>query len=236
MSRTVHPSSLGLRSIALLEGLAPEKLDAVARQCVWRNYEAGKRIISRNADDRDVYLLVKGRVRITTYSAGGREVAFRDIGAGEVFGEVAALDGEPRSADVVALDVTLLASITPAAFRKLLEEEPAIGVRVMTQLAALVRSLSKRVIDLSTLGVQNRIHAELLRLARQAGVEQNCARLDPGPKHADIASQVSTYREQVTRELSALARAGIVSKEGGALVVRDVSRLEQMVEQVRSGA
>ena len=235
MSRTVHPSSLGLRSIALLEGLAPEKLDAVARQCVWRNYEAGKRIISRNADDRDVYLLVKGRVRITTYSAGGREVAFRDIGAGEVFGEVAALDGEPRSADVVALDVTLLASITPAAFRKLLEEEPVIGVRVMTQLAALVRSLSKRVIDLSTLGVQNRIHAELLRLARQAGVEQNCARLDPGPKHADIASQVSTYREQVTRELSALARAGIVRKERGALVVRDVSRLEQMVEHVRSG-
>lgn len=235
MSRTVYPSSLGLRSIALLEGLAPEKLDAVARQCVWRNYEAGKRIISRNADDRDVYLLVKGRVRITTYSAGGREVAFRDIGAGEVFGEVAALDGEPRSADVVALDVTLLASITPAAFRKLLEEEPAIGVRVMTQLAALVRSLSKRVIDLSTLGVQNRIHAELLRLARQAGVEQNCARLDPGPKHADIASQVSTYREQVTRELSALARAGIVRKERGALVVRDVSRLEQMVEHVRSG-
>src|SRR5688500_3410872 len=177
MSRAVHPSSLGLRLIALLEGLAPEKLDAIARQCVWRNYEAGKRIISRNADDRDVYLLVKGRVRITTYSAGGREVAFRDIGAGEVFGEVAALDGEPRSADVVALDVTLLASIPPAAFRKLLEEEPVIGVRVMTRLAALVRSLSKRVIDLSTLGVQNRIHAELLRLARQAGVERNCAKL-----------------------------------------------------------
>jgi CRP/FNR family transcriptional regulator, cyclic AMP receptor protein len=236
MSRTVDPSSLGLRSIALLEGLAPEKLDAIARQCVWRNYGAGKRIISRNADDRDVYLLVKGRVRITTYSAGGREVAFRDIGAGEMFGEVAALDSEPRSADVVALDVTLLASIPPAAFRKLLEEEPVIGARVMTRLAALVRSLSKRVIDLSTLGVQNRIHAELLRLARQAGVERNCARLDPGPKHADIASRVSTYREQVTRELSALARAGIVHKEGGALVVRDVSRLEQMVEHVRSGA
>ncbi|HEY1288054.1 MAG TPA: Crp/Fnr family transcriptional regulator [Burkholderiales bacterium] len=236
MSRNVQPSSLGLRSIELLQGLAPEKLDALARQCVWRNYEAGKRIISRNADDRDVYLLVSGRVRITTYSQGGRQVTFRDIPAGEVFGEVAALDEKPRSADVIALDNALLASMSPPVFRRLLADEPLVGARVMTRLAALVRSLSDRVIDLSTLGVQNRIHAEILRLARAAGIERNRARLEPGPKHADIASQVSTYREQVTRELSALARAGILEKDGAALVVRDVDRLAKMVEDVRSAA
>ena len=232
----MQPSSLGLRSIELLQGLAPEKLEALARQCVWRNYEAGKRIISRSASDRDVYFLVAGRVRITTYSQGGRQVTFRDIAAGEVFGEVAALDEQPRSADVIALEPTLLASLTPAAFRRLLGEEPVLGHRVMTRLACLVRSLSERVIDLSTLGVQNRIHAEILRLARDAGVARNRARLDPGPKHADIASQVSTYREQVTRELSALARAGILQKDGAALVVCDVGRLEKMVEEVRGAA
>jgi CRP-like cAMP-binding protein len=236
MSRNVQPSSLGLRDIELLEGLASEKLDALARQCVWRNYEAGKRIISRNADDRDVYLLVSGRVRITTYSQGGRQVTFRDIAAGDIFGEVAALDEKPRSADVIALDSALLASMSPAVFRRLLAEEPLVGGRVMTRLAALVRSLSERVIDLSTLGVQNRIHAEILRLARAAGVARNRARLEPGPKHADIASQVSTYREQVTRELSALARAGILEKDGAALVVCDVARLEKMVEDVRGAA
>ena len=176
MSRNVQPSSLGLRDIELLEGLASEKLDALARQCVWRNYEAGKRIISRNADDRDVYLLVSGRVRITTYSQGGRQVTFRDIAAGDIFGEVAALDEKPRSADVIALDSALLASMSPAVFRRLLAEEPLVGGRVMTRLAALVRSLSERVIDLSTLGVQNRIHAEILRLARAAGVARNRAR------------------------------------------------------------
>jgi CRP-like cAMP-binding protein len=236
MSRNVQPSSLGLRSVELLQGLAPEKLEAVARQCVWRNYEAGKRIISRKAGDRDVYLLVAGRVRITTYSQGGRQVTFRDIAAGELFGEVAALDEQPRSADVIALEPALLASLTPAAFRRLLAEEPVLGHRVMTRLACLVRSLSERVIDLSTLGVQNRIHAEILRLAREAGVARNRARLDPGPKHADIASQVSTYREQVTRELSALARAGILEKDAAALVVCDVARLEKMVEEVRGAA
>jgi CRP/FNR family cyclic AMP-dependent transcriptional regulator len=236
MARNVQPSSLGLRNVTLLDGLAPARLDALARQCVWRNYEAGKRIISRNAADRDVYLLVSGRVRITTYSQGGRQVTFRDITAGEVFGEVAALDDKPRSADVIALDAALLASMAASAFRKLLADEPLLGERVMQRLASLVRSLSERVIDLSTLGVQNRIHAELLRLAREAGVERNRARIDPGPKHADIASQVSTYREQVTRELSALAKAGILEKDGSALVVRDVGRLETMVEELRAAA
>jgi CRP/FNR family transcriptional regulator, cyclic AMP receptor protein len=236
MSRNVQPSSLGLRAIELLEGLAPGKLDALAQQCVWRNYEAGRRIISRNAVDRDVYLLVSGRVRITTYSQGGRQVTFRDIAAGDIFGEVAAVDGEPRSADAIALEAALLASLSPTQFAKLMAEEPTIGGRMMKRLAGLVRSLSKRVIDLSTLGVQNRIHAEILRLAREAGVAKNRARLDPGPKHADIASQVSTYREQVTRELSALVRAGVLEKDGSALIVRDVARLEKMVEDVRGAA
>jgi CRP/FNR family transcriptional regulator, cyclic AMP receptor protein len=234
MSRNAQPSSLGLRNIGLLEGLAPEKLDGLARQCVWRNYEAGKRIISRNAADRDVYLLVAGKVRITTYSQAGRQVTFRDISAGEIFGEVAALDERPRTADVIALDATLLASMSPATFRKLLADEPQLGQRMLKRLASLVRGLSERVIDLSTLGVQNRIHAELLRLAREAGVERNTARIDPAPKHADIASQVSTYREQVTRELSALAKAGILGKDGAALVVRDIKRLEKMVEEVKA--
>src|SRR4051812_49664548 len=214
MSRKVQPSTLGLRVIELLEGLAPEKLDALARQCVWRNYEAGKRIISRNADDRDVYLLVSGRVRITTYSQGGRQVTFRDIAAGDVFGEVAALDEKPRSADVIALDGALLASMSPPVFRRLLAEEPLVGARLMTRLAALVRSLSDRVIDLSTLGVQNRIHAEILRLARAAGVARNPARPQPGPKHADIPSQGSTPREQGAREASAPPRAGLPPKGG----------------------
>jgi CRP-like cAMP-binding protein len=231
-----HPSALGLRGIPLLAGLETSALEALARECAWRNLAAGQRVISRNATDRDVYVIVAGRVRVTTYSSAGRQVTFRDLEAGDVFGDVAAIDGEPRSADVVALESTLVASMTPAVFRRLLREQPEVAERVLRGFASLVRRLSERVIDLSTLGVQNRIHAELLRRARAAGVNGNAARLDPPPKHADIASQVSTYREQVTRELSALAKAGILGKEDGALVVRDVARLERLVEEVRGSA
>jgi CRP-like cAMP-binding protein len=236
MPKEVQPSLLGLRSIKLLEGLPDERLAALARECAWRRYAADQRIIARDAPDRDVYLLVAGRVRVTTYSSAGKQVTFSDEAAGEIFGDMAAIDGEPRSADVIALDEVLIASMSPAAFRRLLAQEPILAERVMRHLAGLVRRLSERVIDLSTLGVQNRIHAEILRLARAAGISRNTARIDPAPKHADIASQVSTYREQVTRELSALARAGVLGKNAGALVVRDVGKLEKMVAEVRAGA
>jgi CRP/FNR family transcriptional regulator, cyclic AMP receptor protein len=236
MPRDHQPSSLGLKGIALLEGLPAERLDALARECAWRTCAAEQQIISREADDRDLYLIVSGRVRVTTYSAGGRQVTFRDIGAGDYFGEVAAIDGEPRSADVIALESTLVASMPPAVFGRLLREEPPVARRLLLRLASLTRGLSERVIDLSTLGVQNRIHAELLRLAREAGAAGNTARIDPAPKHADIASRVSTYREQVTRELSALVKLGILERGDHALVILDLARLERLVEEVRGAA
>jgi CRP/FNR family cyclic AMP-dependent transcriptional regulator len=236
MPRDHQPSSLGLRSIALLDGLSPDRLDALARACAWRRCAPEQQIISREAEDRDLYLIVSGRVRVTTYSAGGRQVTFRDIGAGDYFGEVAAIDGEPRSADVVALESTLVAVMPPAVFWRLAREEPLVAERMLLRLAAMVRRLSDRVIDLSTLGVQNRIYAELLRLAHEAGVAGNTARIDPAPKHADIASRVSTYREQVTRELSVLVKMGILERGEHALVIRDVARLERLVEEVRASA
>jgi CRP-like cAMP-binding protein len=212
MPKPAQPSSLGLRGITLLAGLTPERLEALARECAWRNFDAEQSIISRAAPDRDLYFIVSGRVRVTTYSAAGRQVTFRDFGPGEHFGEVAAIDGLARSADVVGLEGGLLASLPPAALRRLLGEEPALAERLLRDFAKLVRRLSARVIDLSTLGVHQRLHDELLRLARDAGIKDNRARIEPAPKHADLASQVSTYREQITRELSVLAKAGVLAR------------------------
>ncbi len=232
MALLAKPSALGLRAIKLLEGLPEERLQSLATQCKWRRYEPEQMIFSREGTDRDVHLIVAGKVRITIYAASGRQVTFNDEKAGAAFGELAAIDGKPRTADAVALESLLIASMPPAAFKQLLRDEPVVLDRVLLQLIALVRRLSDRVIDLSTLGVQNRVHAEVLRLAREAGVADNRARIDPAPKHTDIASRVSTYREQVTRELSLLTRSGILSKDAHALVIRDVARLEQLVKDV----
>jgi len=229
-------SSLALRQIALLEGLSDQRLDLLAQQCLWHSVEAGKPLLLRAEQQGDLFLLVSGRVRVTTYSANGRQVTFRDSEAGEHFGDIAAIDGGPRSADVVTLEPSVVASLDRAAFMTLLHAEPLVAQRVMLRLVSLVRQLSERVIDLSTLGVQNRLHAELLRLARTAGIDGNQARLEPAPKHAALASQISTNREQVTRELNVLVRNGVLRKDDKALLVADVARLELMVSQVRGDA
>jgi CRP-like cAMP-binding protein len=238
MAQTVaaKPSALGLRAVRLLADVPAAGLEELAQQCRWRRFPTGQRVISREAQDHDVYLIVGGKVRITAFSGAGRQVTYRDFAAGEWFGDLAAIDGRSRSADVDALEDTLLASMSPTVFRRLLHEHPAVCDRVLARLVSLVRDLTERVFDFSTLGVQNRVHAELLRLAKQAGVQGNVARIDPAPKHSDIAGKVSTYREQVTRELSTMAKQGLVERAHGALVIPDVARLERIVAEVRRSA
>ena len=224
---------LGLKNVQLLQGLPQSTLEDLARQCRWRRYRAGEQIISRDAVDTDVYLIVAGHIRVTAFSAAGREVFFCDMRKGQWFGDFAAIDGLSRCADVLAVEDTLVAAMSPTLFRRLVHESTDVCDRVLRRLVNSVRELTDRVYEFSTLGVQNRVHAELLRLAREAGITDNTATIDPAPKHSDMAAHISTYREQVTRELSALAKQGLVRRAGGALVVTDVARLERIVNEVR---
>jgi CRP/FNR family transcriptional regulator, cyclic AMP receptor protein len=235
MASSMQTSSLGLRRIDLLQGLDTPRLDEIGRQCAWRPYEAGQRLAGREDGDRDLHFIIAGTVRVTTYSSGGRETSFRELAAGTSFGELAAIDGRPRSADVVALTPGLLASMPPAAFRELLRQEWIVNERVLVRLADLARGLVDRVLELSTLSVQQRVCMELLRIARSSddGAAGRELRIEPAPKHVELANRVSTYREQVTRELSALAKAGVLVRDGGALVVRDLLRLQRMAEGAR---
>ena len=105
---------------------------------------------------------------------------------------------------------------------------------ILRRLTRLVRALSERVVELSTLTVRRRIQVELLRLARETAPGQKCAVIFPAPTHAELASRVSTHREAVTRGLGELARAGIVEKRSGTLVIRDVEALAAMVDEVLS--
>jgi len=229
-------SSLGLRSVQLFEGLPPARLDALAQACHWRSLPAGRMLVQRAERESDVHFVIDGELRVTVFALNGRQLTFREVGAGGHFGELAAIDGEPRSADVLTLRPSVVASLGAEDFRRLLLEEQAVADRVMRGLCRLVRQISERVIDLSTLGVQNRVHAELLRLARDAGCAENRARLDPAPTHAEMASRISTNREQVTRELNALQQRGLLAKDGKALVLTDVEQLVRMVADVRGGA
>jgi len=224
---------MGLQRIELFQGLHAAVIEEIATHLSWRRVAAEEHVISREAADRDVYLVVGGLVRAAAFSTGGKQVTYREIGAGELFGELSAIDGRRRSADVIALQDSLLASMSPKTFRKLLSEHEVLSERMLRRLAASVREMTDRVFELSTLGVRNRVHAELLRLARQGTIAGNEARIEPAPRHGDIANRVSTYREQVTREISLLTAQGVIARAGHCLMVRDVELLERMVADVR---
>jgi CRP/FNR family cyclic AMP-dependent transcriptional regulator len=89
------------KTLLRIEGfkeLAPGAIEQANAQCRWRWYDPDERILSQEDQTTDVFVIVEGRVRITNYSPDGREVSFRDMGTGEIFGELAAIDGLPRSA------------------------------------------------------------------------------------------------------------------------------------------
>jgi CRP/FNR family transcriptional regulator, cyclic AMP receptor protein len=223
-----------LGHVGLLKGLGPVELEAAARVCQWRDFSAGQQVFDQDSDNRDIYFVASGRVRVTFYAHDGHEIAFRDLNEGACFGELSAIDGKARSASVVALTPCTLAILTRKALWALVRAYPDVAENLLRHLAGLVRSLSERVVDFSTLGVQNRIQAELLRMAREAGIANGQALITPLPRHADIASRVSTNREAVARELSRLAKLGIVERHSDALAVRDMNQLIEMVDKVRA--
>ena len=115
-----------------------------------------------------------------------------------------------------------------------LKKESQVALRIMHRMSMIIRHANERIVELSTLGANNRIHAEILRLARKKGIEKDGKLyISPSPVHSDIAARISTVRETVARAMSDLAKQGIVTRENGALVVQDVKRLEQMVQDVR---
>jgi CRP-like cAMP-binding protein len=241
-----RPALAGLRGVALLQGLEDDVLRDVARACRFQLVRARQTVMSRADTDRDCCLVLSGRLRVVALSPNGREVSFRDAGAGETLGEMAALDGRPRSATVVALQESLLARIGAADLKTLVRDHWPVCERLLLHLARTARSLTERVYELTTLSVPQRLCAELLRLALGApagagtapGAGDRAARpvLRPAPSHGELAHRIGCTREQVAREMGELARRGVVrcarkpGRESDAIVIEDMRRLAERIE------
>ena len=138
-----------LENIALLKGLSPDSLQNVKSSCSWRRYEPGEPIVEYLDRSDDVFFLIAGEARVIVYSLAGKMVSFHDLGAGDMFGELPAIDGRPRSASVEARTSCLVASMKAPAFRELILAEPTVGRALLKQLVATIRRLSTRVYEFS---------------------------------------------------------------------------------------
>ena len=222
-----------LAGILIFSDLEEKDRHGLEKTCRWRDFSPREQVFDPHGDSQSVFFLVSGRVRVVDFSVLGQEVTFDDLYEGAHFGEMSAIDGCSRSAGVVAVTNSKIASMSAENFKDIIVKHPSVAFKVMSELSRIVRSADARIMDLSTLGANNRVCAEVLRQAMDAIEKEHTTTIRPIPIHGEIASRVSTTRETVARAMSELARQGIVERTKDSLLIHDLDRLKEMVEAVR---
>jgi len=220
-----------LARIGLFRSLNAAEISRLDTQCSWRRTLRKQWIIDFKDPSNDVFFIVSGSVRVTIQSISGREVLLREINAGEFFGELAAIDNQPRSAGILAVTDAVVARMPAHVFRAAVHSHPDVCDQLLALLAGQIRILANRVNEFTTLAVRHRIYAELLRLARPETHDARRAVISPPPVHGEIAARVSTRREAVAREFKALERAALIERRRGAIVLTDPARLQRMIDE-----
>lgn len=231
VQQSIGSEDLSLSGVPLFASLDRASLAKLEAACTWRNAKEGDQLLSRDSDSRDVFFVVRGKIRIVNFSATGREIAFANAGPGDYFGELAAIDGLPRSATVVALEDCRLAALSPQSFREALERHPKMALYLMEKLTKIIRTCDDRIMDLATLSAYQRVYAEVLKASKPDPVRSGSWLVYPLPTQAQIAAQASTTRETVARVLSQLALDGIADRKSKTLYIRDMSKLRALCEK-----
>lgn len=219
-----------LEKIAILRSLDAKEIAVLDRRCMWRHARAKEWLLEQGEMGTDIFFLASGAVRVLITPSADREVILADINAGNYFGEMAAIDGQPRSAGILAITDATIACMPAPIFRDVLRNHPDVSEQLLKHLVTRVRMLDQRINEFSSMNVKNRIYAELLRRSRADTAQNHQAVISPPPVHADIAACVSTRREMVARELKSLERQGLLTKRRGAFVITDVPSLMQRLQ------
>ena len=219
-----------LRIISLFEDLGEAELARIAQSCVVRAYERHAQISGEHDHASDVFFILGGSVRVNSVSAEGREIIFSELGAGDIFGEFAAIDGQPRSATMVALSDCLLARMPGGKFFDLLRDNGAVSSRLVQLLVAKIRKMTERVFEVSALSVRERVRRELLRLAADGEASGKSVVIRPAPTHYDIAARIGSHREAVTREINRLERDRLVEASRREIRILDIALLQDAGE------
>jgi CRP/FNR family transcriptional regulator, cyclic AMP receptor protein len=222
----------GMASIAqvgIFQGISDLDLSRFDHRCIWRKVDEGQIIIDFDDPSSDVYFIIAGDVRIQLRTTGGREFILADLREGEFFGELAAIDGEPRSANVTALTRTTICIVGAALFREILKASAQVSERVMVLLARRVRELNARLLEHAVLDIRHNLYAELIRLSIQRSRGSPARIVSPPPYHHVLAARIGCRREQITRELRAMEQDGLMQKTRGGLILPDPEAIRQRI-------
>ena len=219
-----------LASIPLFKDPGIE-LSTYETRCHWRRFDENEVIVDYDDVSTDVYFLATGEVRILNRSQSGKEVILGEMRGGAFFGELAALDGIGRSANVTALTRGEVCVVPSAVFRQMVFASETIADRLFRLLAKRVRELNTRLMEHALLDLRHRLYAELLRLSVPRAGSDGARVVTPPPYHHVLAARIGCRREQVTREFTVMAADGLIDRTRGALVIRRPDLLEARVAE-----
>lgn len=206
-------------------------LAAHESRCRWRRFDVDEILVDFDDLSTDVYFIVAGEVRIQIRTQSGKEVILAEMRGGEIFGELAAIDGVKRSANVTALTRGEVCIMPAGVFREIVYSAPPITERLLRLLAKRVRDLSGRIMEHSVLDLRHRLYSELLRLSSPRAGSNGERVVTPPPFHHVLAARIGCRREQVTREFTTLTHEGLVDRTRGALVIRRPEVLQERIAQ-----
>jgi CRP/FNR family transcriptional regulator/CRP/FNR family cyclic AMP-dependent transcriptional regulator len=193
-----------------------------------RNYRRGETIMHQGDPGNVVHVVCEGRLKVVLPSEAGDEAVLTILGPGDVLGEMALLDGEPRSATAVALEPVITATLSRESFMELLRRSPAAVEGVLAGLAQTIRRLSSEVGDLMFLDLQGRLAKKLLELAESHGQDgQEGIEIQATLTQEDLAGMIGATRPRVNQLLGSFEDRGAISRRGRRIVIRRADALSR---------
>ncbi len=218
-----------LKGVPLFTGLSETERDALGRDFVRRLYRPGELIFQQDDPGQVLYLVETGQVRIFVEGENGQETSVTFCGPGDVFGELAVIDEDPRSASAVAVKDTALLTLGRDRFREHLRRSPQLALNFMRALSVRVRYNTQQMTSLTQLDVPARLARKLLELAQQYGiVESDGVRIRLTLTQTDLASLTGATRESVNKALGHFKRKGLILTQQGNITVLDPEALRDL--------
>lgn len=211
----------------LLRHLAPEELEKLLGFARLRRCTANEVLFQKGDPGHALLAILKGRIRISTISEGGKEVVLNILGPGELFGEIALIDGKERSADATSMDASELLVIDGRDFVPYLQENPELCTRLLVVMCERVRWVSDLYEDVVFLSLPARLSKHLLRLADTYGSDVEDGRqINLKLSQQDLGNLMGTTRESINKQLRAWQADGLISVRQGLITIREPEDLE----------
>jgi CRP/FNR family cyclic AMP-dependent transcriptional regulator len=212
------------------------EMDADAREALTAEFRpvtfrAGQAIFSRGDEGRELYIVLSGRVRLSVLTAEGRELSFAHAGEGDIFGEIAMLDGSPRTADATAVNKTQAMSLSRAALDRVIENSPILAHSIISFLCRRLREADMQLEGVALHRIEVRLARYLAGLAQQVAPDHDEGLVDVelGMSQGELALLLGASRPKVNGALTMLEDEGIVERVGGKLRC-DLEELRALAE------